>query len=97
MGVRIVVVLQQDLAHLWSQDTELGKKILSQVYGVSDMPTAEIEGGKVVEVLDDCVQSLVAFDRYEVHKLAYTRTGAGIPVAVCAALLRGHVCSRRLG
>lgn len=96
MGVRIVVVFQSDLAHVWGQDTNLGKRILSHAQGIHHLDGAEIEGGRVVEVIDDSIQSVLITDRYKVHCLAYERYHPGQGrLASCVRLLR--TAARNLG
>ncbi len=74
MGVRIVVVLQNDLAHEWALDPNLGKQILAiaqwHTLGLGPYPNEELIGGKVIECCDDSIQSLIALDGYSVHTLA---------------------------
>jgi len=96
MGVRIVVVLQHDMAHVWASDPKLGQRILSHVQGIQDYPGAEIEGGNVVEVIDDSIQSLLITDRYKVYALAYDhhKPGAGM-YSACVRLLR--IAAKNLG
>src|SRR4051812_17200891 len=89
MGIRIIVVFQHDLAHVWASDPHLGERILSHVQGIQNYPGDEIEGGYVVEVIDDYIQSLLVADRYKVYSLAYEHYSPGSGrAATCIKLLR---------
>lgn len=89
MGVRIIVVLQLDMAHVWAPDPTLGKRILSHAQSISHYTGSEIEGGRVVEVMDDNLQSLMVVDGYTVVPLAYMHKDARRnPLATLVLLLR---------
>lgn len=89
MGVRIVVVFQHDLAHVWATDPKLGERIVSHVHGARQGEGSEIEGGYVVEVIEDNVQSLLVTDGYRVHTLAYEdRRSEVSSYMTCVKLLR---------
>lgn len=86
MGVRIVVVFQGDMSHVWGSDPNLGKRIQSHMLGV---PGRNIDGAKVVEIFNDNMQSLLVMDRYDTYCLSYKQYTPGQDrVAACIKLLR---------
>lgn len=75
MGIRVVVILQGDLAHLWANDEDLGAKILAQAQYMCDTTDPcvgpAIEGAEVVACTDDLLQSLVIINGYQWAELAH--------------------------
>lgn len=61
MGYRTVVVLNNDLAHEWTKDPELGRKIMATGLNLERNP---FEYGKVVEQVHADVQTLIVADGY---------------------------------
>jgi hypothetical protein len=95
VGVRIVVVLQQDLAHIWASDPKLGVKILAQALGAGVIPEYEVDGCKVAHVSNDNTTSLVVISGCtDVQTLASSHH-AGRPRQVTLGLLRQ--AARNLG
>lgn len=68
MGFRTVVMLNNDLTHVWSKDTELGEKIHYDQsmfgYNRSRFDTKLGSFGQVVEVTHADTQTLVAVEHY---------------------------------
>jgi len=96
VGVRIVVVFQHDMSHVWGSDPNLGRRILSQVQGIHHFPEVEIDGGTVVEIIDDSIQTVLVMDRYKAHCVGYERYHPGQGrLATCVRLLR--TSARNLG
>ena len=65
MGYRTVVLLNNDEAHNWSKDPELGSKILAAGSWRKSFP-----GGHVVECVHADEQSLVVLDSLSSYHLA---------------------------
>lgn len=65
MGYRTVVMLNNDLAHAWSKDPELGQKILHAMYGTGIRGEDTVgDYGRVVECTHADVQSLAVLNHY---------------------------------
>lgn len=68
MGFRTVVMLSNDMAHEWSKDPELGRKIEQEMHSLPrDMysgPGALGQYGAVVECTHADCQTLVRLDHY---------------------------------
>jgi hypothetical protein len=69
MGFRTVVVLNNDLAHEWENDTDLGRKIW--LSAASCGRERFHYGGIVEQVHADC-QTLAVLDGYEGKPIAHT-------------------------
>lgn len=72
MGYRTVVVLNNDEAHNWGKDPELGSKILAASHR-----TGVFTGGKVVECVHADEQSLVVLDSLSSYCLATSHWNMG--------------------
>lgn len=68
MGFRTVVMLNNDRAHEWSRDTDLGNKILHDMsmfgYNREGYDTKLAGLGRVTEVVHADVQTLVVLEHY---------------------------------
>lgn len=62
MGFRTVVVLSNDQAHEWTQDPELGRKIMQAGLEIPNGP--HFQYGKVVEQVHADTQSIIVTDAY---------------------------------
>lgn len=64
MGFRTVVMLNNDMTHEWSNDPDLGKRIMRS----SHRDTAMLNYGKVVECVHADCQTLAILDGYTAFK-----------------------------
>ena len=69
MGFRTVVVLSNDLAHVWEKDPELGRKIW--MASATD-GRREFQYGQIVEQVHADTQTLAVLDGYGGRPVAYT-------------------------
>lgn len=68
MGYRTVVILSNNLAHVWEKDASLGEKIMI----AASRPDAHFEYGDIIEQVHCDVQSLVAIDSMTGYKMSTT-------------------------
>lgn len=93
MGYRTVVVLNNDLAHEWSKDPQLGERIQREIqFGQSDAqrPVGGLnQFGTVAECTHADVQSLMIVDSLRATTVARGWFQSGeTTVQVCEKLLR---------
>lgn len=107
MGMRIVVVLNNDYAHLWANDEDLGPRILAHAHWAfaskEPFPGEEIPGGMVAECVHDNVQTLAIFNRYdmyvmsqELHQAGESYLGLSLRLLRSAAQTFGHGVYRNI-
>lgn len=75
MGFRTVVVLNNDLAHEWEKDSELGQKIMraASLKGwTAASPLDRFEYGEVVEQVHADCQTVAFLDGYGGKAMAYS-------------------------
>lgn len=74
MGFRTAVILNNDLAHLWSKDPELGSKIFSAAATTRafDGIVGNYLNFRVVECVHTDAQSLIVIDGLSAKTLAQT-------------------------
>lgn len=79
MGFRTVVVLNNDQAHEWENDPELGKKIWlgASMKGYQNHPDRHFQYGEVVEQVHADTQTLAVLDGYGGKPVAYTHWHRG--------------------
>jgi len=71
MGFRTVVVLSNDLAHVWEKDAELGRKIWESASSAS-YGFENFQYGQIVEQVHADTQTLAVLDGYGGRPVAYT-------------------------
>lgn len=67
MGFRTVVMLNNDMAHRWQNDPELGRKVAHAMHSANseEAGTAELDGyGQVVQCVHADSQTLAVLDGY---------------------------------
>ena len=75
MGHRTVVTLNNDLAHEWEYDTELGKKIFHSAASIGWGDTEShfrLPYGQIIEQVHADTQTLVVLDGYGGEAIAHT-------------------------
>jgi hypothetical protein len=77
MGFRTVVVLNNDLAHEWSKDPELGQKIMTSasMLGYKDAygrDRGDLQYGMIVEQVHADTQTVAFFDGYSGKAMAWS-------------------------
>jgi len=72
MGFRTVVVLSNDLAHVWENDTELGRKIWVAAAASASYGFEKFQYGQIVEQVHADTQTLAVLDGYGGRPVAYT-------------------------